>query len=247
MSWRSGVGRADPNPGPSTSYIVSELLDGETLEDRLRHGPLAVRKAIEYAAQLATGLAAAHERGIVHRDLKPANVFVTLDGRVKILDFGLAKLIEPDRGGPADAEAPTATQAGQLLGTVPYMSPEQVRGRAADHRSDIFAVGLILFEMLSGHRAFQGQTTADVMRAILGQDPPELPVAARRIPPALARMVLRCLEKAPVARFQSAGDLRWITVKRVPFRTRSTAAGSVARVSRFIVTFMQKPSTVNSS
>ena len=191
----------------SSSYIVSELLEGETLEERLRRGPLAVRKAIEHGAQLAAGLAAAHEKGIVHRDLKPANVFVTLDGRVKILDFGLAKLTETIAGGALAEQPPTATLPGQLLGTIAYMSPEQVRGKAADHRSDIFAAGLILFELLSGQRAFQGQTTADVMSAILGQDPPELPVAERGIPPGLVRIVLRCLEKAPAARFQSAGDL----------------------------------------
>ncbi len=200
----SGLAQA----GSSSPYLVSELLEGETLEDRLHRGPLAVRKVIEHVAQLATGLAAAHEKGIVHRDLKPANVLVTLDGRVKILDFGLAKLTEPASGGAdVDTQPPTATLPGQLLGTIAYMSPEQVRGQAADHRSDIFAVGLILFEMLSGRRAFHGQTSADVMSAILEQDPPELPVAERRIPPGLVRIVLRCLEKAPAARFQSAGDL----------------------------------------
>src|SRR6185369_11408222 len=150
-------------------YVVSELLEGETLRDRLRSGPLSIRKAIDYAMQIARGLTAAHDKGIVHRDLKPENLFITNDGRVKILDFGLAKLIHPEEGS-ASGEAPTvqvATDAGVVMGTVGYMSPEQVRGKAADHRSDLFAFGAILYEMLSGKRAFHGETPADTMSAIL--------------------------------------------------------------------------------
>ena len=200
----------DVSSGSPTPYIVSELLDGETLADRLKTGPLPVRKALDFGVQIAHGLAAAHEKGIVHRDLKPANLFVTSDGSAKILDFGLAKLVE--RGdAPAGASlVPTVapdTLPGVVLGTVGYMSPEQVRGQQSDHRSDIFALGVVLYEMLSGRRAFSGQTTADTMTAILKEDPPDLPVAERHIPPALARIVDRCLEKNPANRFQSAGDL----------------------------------------
>jgi hypothetical protein len=189
-------------------YIVSELLEGQTLRERVRNGPLPSRKAIDYALQVARGLAAAHEKGIVHRDLKPENLFLTNDDRVKILDFGLAKLTRPETD--AGAEAPTVqvnTEPGQIMGTAGYMSPEQVRGKAADHRSDIFSFGSILYEMLSGQRAFQGDTPADTMSAILKEEPAELSETARHVPPALERMVRHCLEKNPAQRFQSAGDL----------------------------------------
>ena len=191
-------------------YIVSELLEGDTLRERLSAGPLPVRKALDYAIQVARGLAAAHEKGIVHRDLKPENVFVTTDGRVKILDFGLAKLIEAEpgvAGMSALATVPPQTLAGLVLGTVGYMSPEQARGLTADHRADIFAFGAVLYEMLSGRRAFQRDTGADTMIAIVRDEPPDLPVADRQIPPALQRLVSRCLEKTPAARFQSASDM----------------------------------------
>jgi eukaryotic-like serine/threonine-protein kinase len=189
-------------------YIVTELLEGETLRERLAGGALPVRKAIEYAIQIAHGLAAAHEKGIVHRDLKPENIFVTNDGRVKILDFGLAKLTQTEPvGGLSELRTtPPNTVAGVVLGTVGYMSPEQVRGVDADHRSDIFAFGAIVHEMLSGQRAFRAETTIDAMTAILKEEPPDLP-AERHIPPALARIVDRCLEKNPVRRFQSTRDL----------------------------------------
>jgi len=189
-------------------YVVSELLEGETLRDRLRNGPLATRKAIDYAAQVARGLAAAHEKGIVHRDLKPENIFITNDGRVKILDFGLAKLTRPE----ADDSGETLTQqvgtdAGTVMGTVGYMSPEQVRGKPADARSDIFAFGAILYEMLSGKRAFRGDSSADTMSAILKEDPSELSETNRNVSPALERIVRHCLEKNPAERFQSARDV----------------------------------------
>jgi Tol biopolymer transport system component len=191
-------------------YIVSELLEGETLRERLTSASLPVRKAIEYAVQIARGLAAAHEKGIVHRDLKPENIFVTADGRLKILDFGLAKLTQADPGLTGVSALPTTppdTLPGVVLGTIGYMAPEQVRGRPADHRSDIFAFGSVLYEMLSGQLAFRGETTIDAMTAILKEDPPDLPAAERHIPPALARIVDRCLEKSPAARFQSTRDL----------------------------------------
>ena len=190
-------------------YVVSELLEGETLRERLRAGALGTRRATDYALQIARGLAAAHDKGIVHRDLKPENLFITADGRVKILDFGLAKLTRPE-GTPSSAEAPTlqvATDPGLVMGTVGYMSPEQVRGKPADQRSDLFAFGAILYEMLSGKRAFHGETPADTMSAILKEDPPELSETARNVPPALERIVRHCLEKNPVARFQSASDV----------------------------------------
>jgi eukaryotic-like serine/threonine-protein kinase len=189
-------------------YIVSELLEGQTLRERIRNGPLSSRKVIDYALQVARGLAAAHEKGIVHRDLKPENLFITNDDRVKILDFGLAKLTRPEND--VGADAPTVqvnTEPGQIMGTVGYMSPEQVRGKAADHRSDIFAFGSILYEMISGRRAFRGETPADTMSAILKEEPAELSEMARNVPPALERMIRHCLEKNPAQRFQSAGDL----------------------------------------
>jgi len=190
-------------------YIVSELLEGETLRHRLSGAKLAQRRVIDYACQIAHGLAAAHEKGIVHRDLKPDNIFLTKDERVKILDFGLAKLTQPD-GSQSQTEIPTRrvdTNPGVLMGTVGYMSPEQVRGKPVDHRSDIFSFGTILYEMLSGHRAFHGESAADTMSAILKEDPPELSDTNKSISPALERLVNHCLEKNPEARFHSARDL----------------------------------------
>src|ERR1039457_2345150 len=190
-------------------YLASELLEGGTLGQLLARGPLPARKAIDYGVQIARGLAAAHEKGIIHRDLKPENMFVTKDGRVKILDFGLAKLIETKA---ATADGPTVslqegTEPGVVLGTVGYMSPERVRGKTADHRADIFAFGTILYEMLTGKRAFRKPTSAETMTAILNEDPPSISQIAPSTPPALLRIVHRCLEKNPEQRFQSASDL----------------------------------------
>jgi serine/threonine protein kinase/Tol biopolymer transport system component len=199
------IGQHDGAP-----YVVSELLEGDTLRERLNAGPAPVRKALDHSIQIARGLAAAHEKGIVHRDLKPENVFVTSDGRVKILDFGLAKLIETEpavAGMSALATVPPQTLDGLVLGTVGYMSPEQARGLPADHRADIFAFGAVLYEMLSGRRAFQRDTGADTMIAIVRDEPADLPVVDRQIPPALQRLLSRCLEKSPAARFQSASDM----------------------------------------
>jgi hypothetical protein len=189
-------------------YLVTEFLEGETLRERLGPGALPVRKALDYAEQVARGLAAAHEKGVVHRDLKPENIFVTRDGRVKILDFGLAKLTRPDGAAPSDvATLASQTEPGVVMGTVGYMSPEQVKGLAADHRSDLFSFGAILYEMLSGKRAFHGETSVETMSAILKQDPPEISETNRTVPPALERVVRHCLEKNPQERFQSARDL----------------------------------------
>ena len=191
-------------------YIVSELLEGETLRERMSGKSLPQRKAIDYALQTAHGLAAAHEKGIVHRDLKPENLFVTKDGRVKILDFGLAKLTGAGDGTQSQTEVPTRridTDPGVVMGTIGYMSPEQLRGRVADHRSDIFSFGAILYEMLSGNRAFRGESTADTMSAILREDPPDLSSTNKNIAPALERVVNHCLEKNPEERFHSASDL----------------------------------------
>jgi eukaryotic-like serine/threonine-protein kinase len=189
-------------------YIVSELLHGETLRVKLRSGPMPVRKAVDYAQQIARGLAAAHERGIVHRDLKPENIIVTNDGRVKILDFGLAKLTRPEPEEITDTSVRTLdSDAATIVGTAGYMSPEQVRGRPADGRSDLFAFGAILYEMLSGQRAFKGDTAADTLTAILTKEPPELISSQLEIPPALERIVRHCLEKSPQERFQSARDI----------------------------------------
>jgi serine/threonine protein kinase/Tol biopolymer transport system component len=190
-------------------YVVSELLEGETLRERMGGAALPQRKAIDYSQQIAHGLAAAHEKGIVHRDLKPENLFITKDGRVKILDFGLAKLAQINNGA-MHTDIPTRridTDPGAVMGTVGYMSPEQLRGQVVDHRSDIFAFGAILYEMLSGKRAFHGGSAAETMSAILKEDPPDLSATSRTIAPALERVVHHCLEKSPEERFQSARDL----------------------------------------
>jgi serine/threonine protein kinase/Tol biopolymer transport system component len=209
-------------------YIVAELLEGETLRERLRGGALPMRKATDYAEQIARGLAAAHEKGIVHRDLKPENVFVTRDGRVKILDFGLAKLARHE-GVPADAATLVSqTEPGVVMGTVGYMSPEQVKGQTADHRSDLFSFGAILYEMLSGRRAFRGETSVETMSAILKEDPPELTETNRSVPPALERIVRHCLEKNPEERFQSARDVAF-NLQSLSGSTSQVAAIAPAR------------------
>jgi eukaryotic-like serine/threonine-protein kinase len=215
------IGTSEGSP-----YVVSELLEGETLRDRLRSGAIAVRKTLDYAMQIAHGLAAAHEKGIIHRDLKPENLFVTQDGRVKILDFGLAKLTQADPGAdPSMATATHGTEAGLVMGTAGYMSPEQVRGMTLDPRSDIFSFGAILYEMLSGKRAFHGDTPADTMSAILKEDPPELNETNRNVSPALERIVQHCLEKNPESRFHSASDIAF------DLEHLSGLSGSTARVA----------------
>jgi len=187
-------------------FLVSELLEGETLRGVLDRGAMPQRKTIEYGVQIAHGLAAAHEKGIVHRDLKPENVFVTKDGRIKILDFGLAKLAQTVGSDDATMTSPN-TAIGVVMGTASYMAPEQVRGDTADPRTDIFAFGAVLYEMLSGVRAFRRDTAAETMTAVLNADPPELSNTAHQVSPTLERIVRRCLEKSPEQRFQSARDL----------------------------------------
>ena len=183
-------------------YLVAELLDGESLAERLKHGKLSITRVIDYARQITSGLAAAHAKGITHRDIKPDNLFVTKDGRIKILDFGLAKQAIP--AGSADKTATvTSTQTGMVMGTAAYMSPEQARGLPVDQRSDIFSLGCVLYEMAAGARAFHGQTPADVTSAIL-KDDPDLSVVS---PPGFQRIVAHCVEKSPDHRFQSAGDI----------------------------------------
>ncbi len=188
-------------------YLVSELLEGETLRDRLKRGLLPVRKVVDYGVQIAKGLAAAHEKGIVHRDLKPEDVFLTKDGQAKILDFGLARLTQPRESELAQSSHEVQTVAGMLMGSMGYMSPEQVRGKVADQRSDIFTFSAVLYEMLTGQRAFQKATSIDAMSAILNEEPTPLAQVVSNVPPAIERVVQRGLEKNPEQRFQSASDL----------------------------------------
>jgi Tol biopolymer transport system component len=190
-------------------FAVTELLQGETLREMLSGGPLPLRKTIDFSRQICSGLAAAHAAGIVHRDLKPDNIFVTHDGRVKILDFGLAKPVVR-KGSVDETHSPTVsayTEPGTVMGTVGYMSPEQVKARDVDHRSDIFSFGAVLYEMLTGKRAFQRETSAETMTAVLREDPPEPSETGRAFPGALDRVVRHCLEKKPEQRFQSASDI----------------------------------------
>ena len=241
-------------------YLVSELLEGETLRQQLERGPLPVRKAIDYGVQIAHGLAAAHDKGIVHRDLKPENLFVTKDGRIKILDFGLAKLMQSraDRDGSEPTQT-HGTDPGVVMGTVGYMAPEQVRGKTVGHRADIFAFGAILYEMLVGKRAFQRSTSADTMSAILNEDPPGISQIAQTIPPGLQRIVHRCLEKSPEQRFQSASDLAFALealsesgissgvaiaapVRRWPRRALAWSGGLIGVVALAVVFYSHRPS-----
>ncbi|HTO87027.1 MAG TPA: protein kinase [Thermoanaerobaculia bacterium] len=193
----------------SVAYAVMELLEGETLRGKLDTGPISPKQAIDYALQIARGLSAAHEKGVIHRDLKPENVFVVRGGHVKVLDFGLAKQLEPDTGGGRTGAAADSalTEPGIALGTAGYMSPEQVRGLPVDHRSDIFSFGAILYEMLSGHRAFQRNTAIETMTAILRDEPPDTPESGKRIPPSLDHIVRHCLEKEREERFQAVQDI----------------------------------------
>jgi len=207
-------------------YLVTELLDGRDLRAELSEGPLSVRKALDCALQICAGLAAAHAKDITHRDLKPENLFLTADGRVKILDFGLARVGQPPETLVASTAATglAATHAGTVMGTVGYMSPEQVRGQSADHRSDIFSFGAILHEMMAGRRAFTGGSAVETMNAILKEEPDDLLAANPKVTPALDRIVRRCLDKRPQHRFQSAHDLG--------FALEALAAGSEAALTR---------------
>ena len=197
------LGRLDGKP-----YVVTELLDGETLRSRLEAGAFTPRRAVAHAVQIARALEAAHGKGIVHRDLKPENIFITTDGRVKVLDFGLAKLVVTAGAGNATGPTdPPVTEPGVVLGTLGYMAPEQVRGTPADARSDLFSLGAILYEMLSGRRAFHGESAADTMLAILQEEPADLSTISPSVSPALERLVRHCLEKVPERRLHSAHDL----------------------------------------
>ncbi len=212
------------------SYAVMELLEGETLRERLERTSLSSTRALEIARQMAGGLVAAHDRGIVHRDLKPENVFLTRDGLVKILDFGLAKQVAATFSHDSNTAVPTLghSQPGAVLGTIAYMSPEQARGLAVDQRADLFSLGVILYEMLSGQRPFQGASSADVIGAILSEDPPDLAGTQSFISPALQRVVSRCLEKDVHDRFQTARDLVFALETITDLETGVHSSGAVA-------------------
>src|SRR5512139_1357426 len=191
-----------------TVYAAMELLEGETLRQRLQEGALPPRKAVEIALEVASGLAAAHDKGIVHRDLKPENVFLLGSGQVKVLDFGLAR-VAPGAA-EVSGDVPTlslSTEPGRVMGTVGYMAPEQVRGKVVDARADIFSFGAVLYEMLAGKRAFRGESPVETLNAILKEDPPSLFESTQNVSPALERIVRRCLEKRPEERFRTAHDL----------------------------------------
>jgi Tol biopolymer transport system component len=205
------------------SFIATELLEGATLRATLEAGALPLSKAIEYGRQTASGLAAAHAKGVAHRDIKPENLFVTIDGRIKILDFGLAKtyaVAEP--ASPDLTRLQSETSPGMVTGTAGYMSPEQVRARPIDHRTDIFSLGVVLYEMLAGRRPFGGESAVETMNAILTVDPPDITQSGRSLPPAVADIVRHCLEKSPEERFQSARDLSFA------LQSLSAASGSIA-------------------
>jgi serine/threonine protein kinase len=212
-------------------FLVMELVEGETLADRLQRGALTVEDALRVGIQIAEALEAAHEKGIVHRDLKPANVKITPDDRIKVLDFGLARLGAGETGAAATnaTHSPTlsllATQAGLILGTAAYMSPEQAKGLQADHRSDVFSFGIVLYEMLTGRQPFAGETAPDIMASVLAREPDRdaLPISLN---PRLGELLTRCLEKSPKRRWQAVGDLRaeLETVAAAPRATPTTAA-----------------------
>jgi serine/threonine protein kinase len=206
------------------AFMVTELLDGETLRERLRRGPIACERVAEWGAAAAEALAAAHERGIVHRDLKPENLFLTRDGRLKVLDFGLAKDLLVAKGGEEDPTLSSPTHAGLVLGTIGYLSPEQARGEAVDARSDLFSLGCVLYEALTGRRAFGGRTAQDLIAAVLRDEPPDAAQVRADAPAALTRVVQRCLTKERETRFQSASDLA--------FALRSIGQGSGTSIAR---------------
>ena len=210
-----------------TAYAVMELLEGESLRGRLDGGPIGQRQAVEYALQIARGLSAAHGKGVVHRDLKPENVFVSKDGHVKILDFGLAKRVDAPT---EQTSAPTGghTEPGAVMGTIGYMSPEQLRGLPVDHRSDIFSLGAILYELLSGRKAFKRDSASDTIAAVLKEDPPELTQSGRNVSPALDHIVKHCLEKDRENRFRTAKDVVFALSES---SSPTTAATSGARAA----------------
>ncbi|MBV8517964.1 MAG: protein kinase [Acidobacteria bacterium] len=238
-------------------FLVSELLEGETLSRRLERGPLSPRKAVEAALQMAHGLAAAHEKGIVHRDLKPDNLFLTRDGRLKILDFGIAKL-SPLSSGEGPTFQMAATEPGMVLGTVGYMSPEQVRGESVDARSDLFSLGAIFYEMLSGLRAFKRNSAIETLSAILREEPPDLTEMLPNLPAAVERLVRRCLEKDRDQRFQSARDLAFNletlstmsqanSLSGVPSARTAPHTGSLPTAKSVATTAPQLPSQTHAS
>ena len=235
ISHANVLGIFDVGEHQGIPFVVTELLEGTTLRGPMSDGAMDPRVAVRQAMQIARGLAAAHDKGIVHRDLKPENVFVTHDGRLKILDFGLARQAPASDATANETRMNADTNPGLVMGTAGYMSPEQARGHAVDHRSDIFAFGAILFEMLGGRRAFRGDTMADTMAAIVRDDPPDLQQVNGAVPPALARIVARCLAKDPAERFHSAHDLALSLEAISGAGSGTSAAAPTARTEKGLV------------
>jgi serine/threonine protein kinase len=224
------LGLHDVGEADGVAFMVTELLEGETLRERLRRGAVAWQRVAEWGAAAADALAAAHERGIVHRDLKPENLFLTRDGRLKVLDFGLAKdLLVAKGGGEDDTTLSSPTRAGLVLGTLGYLSPEQARGEPIDGRSDLFSLGCVLHEALTGHRAFSGKTAQDTIASVLKDEPADAASLRPDAPSALTRVVRRCLAKEREARFQSASDLAFALRSTTPASGLHQAPSAGAR------------------
>jgi serine/threonine protein kinase len=222
-----------------TRYLVLELVEGETLADRILRGPVPVQEALKIAQEICQALEAAHEKGIIHRDLKPANVKITSDGKVKVLDFGLAKTIQHAPANSTLSNSPTlsiaASSAGVILGTAAYMSPEQARGESTDARTDVFSFGCVLYEMLAGHQAFDGNTVSDILAGVLRVDP-NFTLLPKNLSPRIVEILRRCLEKHPKRRWHAVADLKMDLEAAGPEAYNRLETSAASRSSKFWIT-----------